>query len=193
MTKDLEHALVTRFPVLYQDYISPMSQTAMCWGFDHGDGWNDIIWMLSLAIEQELGYSWWQRHAFLWKKDAARRWNGLIYQLSPVVQDKWKWTGDGTKETPYRRIVTEKGRARWPWLKRLIWFPGTGFAVSQVKEKYGGLRFYCPGNKRIARYVRWAEYLAGMTCEVCGEPGEARSDGWIRTLCDTCEGQRAQY
>jgi hypothetical protein len=30
----------------------------MCWGFDPGDGWFEIIWQLSLAIEAELNYSW---------------------------------------------------------------------------------------------------------------------------------------
>ena len=38
MNQELTLRLVKRFPVLYQDYRSPMTQTAMCWGFDHGDG-----------------------------------------------------------------------------------------------------------------------------------------------------------
>jgi hypothetical protein len=58
MNQELTLRLVKRFPVLYQDYRSPMTQTAMCWGFDHGDGWFEIIWQLSLAIEEELAYSW---------------------------------------------------------------------------------------------------------------------------------------
>jgi len=190
MTKDLEWNLVRRFPVLYQDFTSPMTQTAMCWGFEHGDGWNGIIWMLSLAIEEELGYSWWRSRLFLWKKAAARRWNDMIYTLSPVVQDKWRFEGDGTKENPYRQVMAEKGRARWPWLKRLVWFPDTGFAVSQVKEKYGTLRFYCTGNNTIFQYTQWAEYLSSVICEECGKPGKLREGGWLRTLCDACQEAR---
>lgn len=186
MTKKLELKLVRRFPVLYQDYTSPMTHTAMCWGFDHGDGWNRIIWMLSLAIEDDLGYSWWQKRLFLWRKTMAHRWNTLIYQLSPVVHDKMKTAGSGTKEDPYRRIVVERARARWPWLKHLIWFPDTGFAVSQVKEKFGTLRFYCPGNDAIFQYTRWAEYLSSITCELCGKYGKLRDGGWITTRCDEC-------
>ena len=186
MTKDLELKLVRRFPILYQDYTSPMTQTAMCWGFDHGDGWNRIIWMLSLAIEEELGYSWWQKRLFLWRKAIARHWNRFIYYLSPVVRDKTKMVGSGTTEDPYQRIVVERARARWPWLKRLVWFPDTGFAVSQVKEKYGALRFYCPGNDAILHYIQWAEYLSSITCEECGKSGKRRDGGWITTRCDKC-------
>jgi hypothetical protein len=45
-----------------------MTQTCMCWGFDHGDGWFEIIWQLSLAIEEELGYSWPRERWYLLKK-----------------------------------------------------------------------------------------------------------------------------
>jgi hypothetical protein len=40
----------------------------MCWGFDHDDGWFEIIWQLSLAIEEELSYSWVKERWFLFKK-----------------------------------------------------------------------------------------------------------------------------
>jgi hypothetical protein len=55
MNAELTQKLLKRFPVLYQDYDSPMTQTCMCWGFDHSDGWFEIIWQLSLAIEEDLG------------------------------------------------------------------------------------------------------------------------------------------
>jgi hypothetical protein len=33
-----------------------MTHTCMCRGFDHSIGWFEIVWQLSLAIEEELGY-----------------------------------------------------------------------------------------------------------------------------------------
>ena len=78
MNSELTQRLVKRFPVLYQDYHSPMTQTCMCWGFDHGDGWFEIIWLLSPAIEEELGYSWLQKRWFLVKKDFFRWWNRVV-------------------------------------------------------------------------------------------------------------------
>lgn len=56
----------------------------------------------------------------------------------------------------------------------------------QVKEKFGTLRFYADGGDEFTRSAIWfAEALSGDICEVCGDPGERRNTGWIRTLCDT--------
>lgn len=62
--------------------------------------------------------------------------------------------------------------------------------VAQIKEKFGGLRFYYNGgDEYISGMVRMAESWAGNTCEECGVPGERRMDGWIRTLCDQHEAE----
>jgi hypothetical protein len=73
---------------------------SMCWGFDHGDGWFEIIWQPSLAIEEELNYSWLRERWFLSKKAFFRSWNAFIYTLSPVRPDKKKQEGSVTKEDP---------------------------------------------------------------------------------------------
>jgi hypothetical protein len=63
--------------------------------------------------------------------------------------------------------------------------------VEQIKEKFGGLRFYYQGgDDTISGMVRMAESWAGHSCEECGVPGQQRSGGWIRTLCDHHEEQR---
>ncbi len=63
--------------------------------------------------------------------------------------------------------------------------------VEQIKEKFGGLRFYYQGGDEFIRGLEtMAELWAGHTCEECGKPGERRSGGWIRTLCDEHEAER---
>jgi hypothetical protein len=63
--------------------------------------------------------------------------------------------------------------------------------VEQIKEKFGGLRFYYQGgDDTIAGMVRMAEAWADHSCEECGSPGTRRSGGWIRTLCDLHEAER---
>jgi len=60
--------------------------------------------------------------------------------------------------------------------------------VEQIKEKFGGLRFYYQGgDDQISGMVRMAEAWADKSCEDCGTPGKRRSGGWIRTLCDIHE------
>ena len=60
--------------------------------------------------------------------------------------------------------------------------------VAQIKEKFGGLRFYYDGgDEYIHGLVSMAESWADIACEECGGIGERRSGGWIRTLCDKHE------
>ena len=59
--------------------------------------------------------------------------------------------------------------------------------ATQVKEKYGGLRFYYTGGDEFIRGVCWmAEGLSERTCEECGAQGTQNKKGWIRTMCDPC-------
>lgn len=63
--------------------------------------------------------------------------------------------------------------------------------VQQIKEKFGGLRFYYTGgDEYISGMVRMAENWAAHSCEECGAPGKSRNSGWIRTLCDEHEALR---
>lgn len=65
--------------------------------------------------------------------------------------------------------------------------------VEQIKEKFGGLRFYYQGgNDTIAGMVSMAEAWADASCEECGAPGARRNGGWIRTLCDMHENERQE-
>ena len=58
--------------------------------------------------------------------------------------------------------------------------------VAQIKEKFGGLRFYYDGgDDQIRGMVRMAESWADHSCEECGAPGTAGGKGWIKTLCPT--------
>lgn len=56
----------------------------------------------------------------------------------------------------------------------------------QVKEKFGGLRFYInEGSDEIFNRITKAERDSYEICERCGEKGEIRTDiGWYLTLCD---------
>lgn len=58
--------------------------------------------------------------------------------------------------------------------------------ATQVKEKFGGLRFYLRGaDEHIDKLIEEAELKSCTMCEVCGEPGARRtSGGWLRTMCD---------
>jgi hypothetical protein len=57
--------------------------------------------------------------------------------------------------------------------------------VTQIKEKFGGLRFYYNGGDEcISGMVYMAEGWASRTCETCGSPGTLRGRSWLYTACD---------
>jgi len=43
MNKDLTRKLYTDFPELYQDRSKPCSESLMCFGFEHDDGWFELV------------------------------------------------------------------------------------------------------------------------------------------------------
>lgn len=57
--------------------------------------------------------------------------------------------------------------------------------LCDVKEKFGGLRFYTNGGgDNHYDIIEKYEKLSYTICEECGEPGEPGNTGWIKTLCD---------
>lgn len=57
--------------------------------------------------------------------------------------------------------------------------------ITQIKEKWGGLRFYVAGAKpELWEAIEAAEAKSFTMCEDCGASGKRRNAGWIRTLCD---------
>ena len=66
--------------------------------------------------------------------------------------------------------------------------------VVQVKEKFGGLRFYINnGSDAIYDRIEAAENESLKVCEVCGASGVLRGGGWLKTLCDEHAGDRPLY
>tara|TARA_R110000868_G_scaffold56600_1_gene175131 strand:+ start:78 stop:389 length:312 start_codon:yes stop_codon:yes gene_type:complete len=56
--------------------------------------------------------------------------------------------------------------------------------VCQVKEKFGGLRFYIGAKSdEIQLRITEAEKQSYKICEICGEPGTLVKLGWLMTRC----------
>jgi hypothetical protein len=111
------------------------------------------------------------------------------------------------RKTPWQAYGVECGpgwrRLYEPLLKLCDLY---GVEVMQVKEKFGGLRFYVNGTSDLDDLIVAAERQSLRTCEDCGENGQtynseknvhepkattgrSRTSGWIRTLCASCREQ----
>lgn len=70
---------------------------------------------------------------------------------------------------------------------------GVDVTAVQVKEKFGGLRFYCRGGSEgVWSIIGKYEEKSFKTCELCGDSGEITDTGWIKTLCNDCREEREE-
>ena len=60
--------------------------------------------------------------------------------------------------------------------------------IVQIKEKYGGLRFYIyGGDDYVNGMISLAENLSYKVCETCGSMNNVgQTTGWIYTICKDC-------
>lgn len=61
------------------------------------------------------------------------------------------------------------------------------YRITQIKEKYGGLRWYDNGNtKEGYNIINKYESLSRRTCICCGKPAKYITFGWISPFCEDC-------
>lgn len=154
-------------------------------GFAIGQGWWPIIEALCANINAHVE----------WKREQRAR--DLVYnrQLARAVKEN--------SIAPFIDAIKRKGKEPNQWqiadaeealenkAFREVQDHVEHVTVAQIKEKFGGLRFYYDGgDEQVSGMVRMAEAWAGRTCEECGKPGKQRGGGWIQTLCDEHEEER---
>lgn len=164
MRRELDEALCAKYPLIFKDRNEDMRHTAMCWGLECGDGWYNIIDTLCGLLTSDY------RHAK----------SRYEYALEKLGQPRYgfKANGDPSGEIVTQAEVDEK-KAQLD--EETLKVP----VASQVKEKFGGLRFYVQAaTDKHYQYITFAESMSYHTCESCGAPGKTYTDGWHVTLCD---------
>ena len=176
MKQELDKLLCERYPKMMVNRNKPMQETCMCWGFECGDGWFDILDQLMGNIQHHIDWK-------LRQQRIATDYNAIAAQAKAGNFDLFEENMKDTVNLEYKE-------------KRLAEIVAGDFrkvpesipqvTLDQVKEKFGTLRFYYTGgDDEISGMVRMAESMSGVTCEECGNPGERRGSGWIYTACDT--------
>lgn len=124
MSPEKEELLYNRYSDLYSHRHLPASESCMCWGFECGDGWFDLIDELSKSL----------------------------VKLDPAIR------------------------------------------VGQVKEKYGGLRFYLDKGasdenlwSTVDDLIDGAEAKSYEICEGCGSENNVTiKNRWVGPICEDC-------
>jgi len=126
MSPELDVYLTRKYPNLYRQRNGTIMETAMCWGFECGDGWFNLIQVASAAIEE------------------------LILEMPESSRELYN--------------------------------------ASQVKEKYGSLRFYMDSETdKMSKIISLAEKQSAITCENCGKPGKISGKDWYSCRCKECK------
>lgn len=81
-----------------------------------------------------------------------------------------------------------KGKEFWffhNWLNKLV----KDINITQIKQKFAGLRVYGTFNDEIQKVINEAEVICNNTCEYCGTTGTTNTmvKGWLRNLCPKCK------
>jgi hypothetical protein len=179
MNSDLDKTLCEKYPKIFRDRYADMRTTAMCWGFDCGDGWYNIIRVMCANMQNHIDHSRKNRlNALRYNRALKRAINGddraLIKYYSWGLSEK-------SKEWAIKNAERDMANPKF----RDVPVACPQVVASQVKEKFGTLRFYYGGGDSYCRGVEsMADAMSAVTCETCGNPGKMRRGGWIRTLCD---------
>lgn len=160
MREDLDNKLCEKYPQIFKNRHAHMQETAMCWGFQCGDGWYDIIDVLCELLTSNF-------------RQAKERYESV--KMFYETDGRYPWVG-GKEITPSMveelRLAMENECQKVP-------------VAVQVKEKFGGLRFYVQGATDEAySYIDFAERMSYRTCETCGKPGKTITNGWHYTACE---------
>lgn len=155
MTPELETKLVKRYPEVFKHAGGDPAETCMAWGIAVGDGWFDLIDVLCNGFYGPLRNA--QRELdYLQKNAGKQKYDGTLIDADMIAAQQAK---------------VDEALAQIP-------------VAAQVKEKFGGLRFYADGGTPAHQAtINFAEAMSERTCEVCGARGMLYPIGWVRALC----------
>ena len=178
MKQELDKLLCEKYPKMMVNRNKNMQETCMCWGFECGDGWFNILDQLMGNIQHHID---WKEKQRKWAMD----YNEMSAQAKAGNFDLFEETMKALPNDEYKeKRLAEIVAGDFIPVPELI----PQVTLDQVKEKFGTLRFYYTGgDDYISGMVSLAESLTGVTCESCGNVGERRGGGWVHTYCTPCE------
>lgn len=179
MNSKLEKELVEKYPKFFDylkeykgDMILPMQ-----FGIECGNGW---YWLLDNLMESIQGYIDGNAYKSRIKNKYVRSFTKNLNKIIDIL--------------PYKHLKFLR-----KYLRKLLnyiihhatWEKYEAIAqveAIQIKEKFGGLRFYTQGGDDLVQGMIWlAENMSYNICEECGSTKNvSQTKGWITTLCEDC-------
>lgn len=167
MRKELDEKLCADYPLIFANRHGDKYKTCMVWGFQCGDGWYNLINRLCRTIQHHIDSTNERREwclAYNARIDAAKEGN---FQLLHDFYTPWESETPEHYEQRLQNMLTQDNSWTNPpeVAKQVV--------AEQVKEKFGGLRFYVRNaDNFVWGAITLAESLSVSICDVCGGPGK---------------------
>lgn len=170
MDKKHSKALVERYPEFFEylkDHKGPI--IPIQFGFECGNGWFVLLDELMSEIQNHI------------KNENSNRDSRLKWKLGTWCQRMN--IRYGYKYKLFGKLM------RWAFMNMPRGVPHMEpINITQIKEKFGGLRFYYyGGDNAIDGMVNLAESMSYRICEYCGTTEDVgQTQGWIVSCCRSC-------
>jgi hypothetical protein len=172
MKAELQNILIEKYSKMFGYLLEPNEGPIIPiqFGFECGDGWYMLLDELMSEIQNHIENIEKQDH----KEIKSWFWRHIMKSIDKRIFYKQK-----------------KTRKFFNWIKTFFKHekePVPYIKLTQIKEKFGGLRFYYNGgDDTIDGMVRLAESLSYQICEYCGTTiNIGQTKGWIVTCCKSC-------
>jgi hypothetical protein len=126
------------------------------------------------------------------KKEIKR--NKILVKKYPFLLPRNRFTGKVSKGYNYSYTELDDMPIGWrnvfgeqmcEEVKEALGSELKEYRITQIKEKFGTLRWYDNGaNQKVYDVISKYENLSATTCIVCGEPATVITKGWISPYCD---------
>ncbi len=173
MSPELEQKLVEKYPKLLREYGGSPQVTCMCFGFQHSDGWLNIVDHLLGYLDNlqktPLHINYTQEYKEQHREDKDYYQNHCSYKLNPpqIVLDQAK-SKYGTLRVYHHTDLENE-------IPEEIRLDLDSDDLQKKVERY---------NDKIDFAIDYAEYQSSVTCEVTGKEGKLYTKGWHVVLSD---------
>jgi len=153
--------LLQKYPKIFAQHTKPMTETCMCWLFECGDGWYNILDMLCSLLQWDIEKNGYPEIEAVQVKE---KYGTLRFYTTGVYKEE--------KRSTFKARMKER---IYNWLSYLM-------------QKFCKERDRDNRNWGVQEgMIRFAEYLSAYVCERCGSNSNVtQTSGWIVSLCDKC-------
>jgi hypothetical protein len=173
MNSELDKKLCEKYPKIFAQRDLPKTESCLYWGMECGDGW---YWLIDQLCHSIQGYIDSRNDGVRIRQLAKAKftfWQKFLYKIRRFFHIG-----------KHNYLLDMKDEEEWQ------------VEATQVKEKFGQLRFYINHEDNIIHgMIRLAEVMSKGICEMCGTTENVTSTkgGWVKYLCPKCHEERKVF